>query len=79
MCGILFCSWKKKSQINKKIIYQSLNLLKNRGPDNSKLIFHENWSMGHTRLSIIDPDSVNSNQPFTDEEGRYFLTFNGEI
>ena len=79
MCGILFCSWKKKSQINKKIIYQSLNLLKNRGPDNSKLIFRENWSMGHTRLSIIDPDSVNSNQPFTDEEGRYFLTFNGEI
>ncbi len=79
MCGILFCSWKKKSQINKKIVHQSLNLLKNRGPDNSKLIFRENWSMGHTRLSIIDPNSKKSNQPFTDEEGRYFLTFNGEI
>jgi asparagine synthase (glutamine-hydrolysing) len=79
MCGILFCNWKEKSQINKKILYQSLNLLKNRGPDNSKLIFSENWSMGHTRLSIIDPNSTKSNQPFTDEEGRYFLTFNGEI
>ena len=27
---------------------------------------------------IIDPNSKKSNQPFT-EEGRYFLTFNGEI
>ena len=79
MCGILFCNWKNKFLLNKKILTQSLNFLNNRGPDNSKLIFFKNWSIGHTRLSIIDPNSKKSNQPFTDNEERYFLTYNGEI
>lgn len=80
MCGILFSNWKTdKNSPSYKILKKSLSLLDNRGPDYSKLILSNKWCIGHTRLSIIDPVSKKSNQPFTDFEGRYYLTFNGEI
>lgn len=79
MCGILFCKWRNNRHLNNRILNESLSLLKRRGPDHSKLIIDKNWSIGHTRLSIIDPNSKKSNQPFTDKENRFYLTFNGEI
>ena len=74
MCGILFCKWRNKRHLNNRILNESLSLLKRRGPDHSKLIIDKNWSIGHTRLSIIDPNSKKSNQPFTDKENRFYLT-----
>ena len=61
MCGILFCSWNKKKLIKKNTLIKSLDLLKRRGPDNYKLLYNDNWSIGHVRLSIIDPNSTFSN------------------
>ena len=79
MCGIFFSIWNSSTD-NKKInsITKAFNLLNHRGPDNKKLIKGNNWSLGHTRLSIIDVNN-RSNQPFTDNDKRYFLSFNGEI
>ena len=79
MCGIFFSIW-NSSTADKKInsITKAFNLLNHRGPDNKKLIKGNNWSLGHTRLSIIDVNN-RSNQPFTDNDKRYFLSFNGEI
>ena len=34
-----------------------------RGPDNEGYYFSDNYTVGHNRLAIIDPDK-RSNQPF---------------
>ena len=49
-----------------------------RGPDSQAVSQRNASSFGHTRLSIIDV-SERSNQPMTDQSGRYTLVFNGEI
>ena len=54
--------------------------LSHRGPDNSGI-----WKdkkkycyLGHTRLSIIDLSHM-ANQPMTDSDNDYVISFNGEI
>ena len=54
--------------------------LQHRGPDHGG-----SWSssdglvaLGHRRLAIVDL-APESNQPFVSSDGRYVLTFNGEI
>lgn len=51
-----------------------------RGPDGSgyTLYEHETVGLGHRRLSILDL-SENGKQPLEYLEGRYSITFNGEI
>ena len=79
MCGIFFSIW--NSKVDDQLVNSlsiAFDLLKHRGPDNQKLIRGENWSIGHSRLSIMDIKK-RSHQPFTDKNERYFLSFNGEI
>lgn len=53
--------------------------MQHRGPDAHALIqLSDNVLFGHLRLSIIDLASTN-NQPFSDINNRYYLTYNGEI
>ena len=55
MCGIFFSMWNSKTDNELiKSIPSAFNLLNHRGPDNQKLINGPNWSLGHSRLSIID-------------------------
>ena len=76
MCGILGIY--DSSSINKSRFTESLSKLYHRGPDNhGEKEINKNLFFGHTRLSIIDLDSL-SNQPFFEDEN-YILTFNGEI
>jgi asparagine synthase (glutamine-hydrolysing) len=50
-----------------------------RGPDFTGKYSDSNFAtLGHNRLAIIDLSSQ-SNQPFSDNSGRYILVFNGEI
>ena len=81
MCGI--AGYIGSKTINDSLIFKSLDLLKNRGPDfedvkkystNNKK--YKNILFLHTRLKIIDLDT-RSNQPF--ENGDYSIIFNGEI
>ena len=53
---------------------------KSRGPDHTGYLFDlkHGFFFAHNRLSIIDLNS-RSNQPFCSVDGRYILTFNGEI
>jgi asparagine synthase (glutamine-hydrolysing) len=51
---------------------------KHRGPDATGHFYSEGISLGHNRLSILDP-TERSNQPFKSTDGRYLLVFNGEI
>ena len=81
MCGL--AGYIGSKNINDKLVFQSLDLLKNRGPDfkdvkkyNINFKNFKNLFFLHTRLSIIDLET-RSNQPFEDSD--YSIIFNGEI
>lgn len=52
--------------------------LAHRGPDAEGLWRGSKVVLGHRRLSIIDLDPA-SNQPFHSADGRYVISYNGEI
>ena len=80
MCGI----WVSAGKLNndgRTVASNALDLVRHRGPDavgiwtlsdNSPVV------IGHRRLAIIDLDT-RANQPMTSGDGRYVITFNGEI
>ena len=76
MCGIFLYIQKNGNVIKKKEIKKSFDNLKNRGPDNSKLLFKNNIYYGFHRLKIMDT-SENANQPFV--LNNIILICNGEI
>ena len=57
---------------------QMTELLRHPGPDAGGEWLTKSVYMGHRRLSIIDRSSA-ANQPLRSPEGRYILSFNGEI
>ena len=71
MCGINGFNFKDLSLIKKMMA-----LTYSRGPDNQDYFETEEYTVGHNRLSIIDPDK-RSNQPYFFKN--YVLSFNGEI
>ena len=71
MCGIVGLNFKPKESISKLV-----ELLKNRGIDNSSHHCINEHTFGHTRLSIIDLKSE-ANQPMIFND--LILVFNGEI
>lgn len=80
MCGITGI-FTKKNNFSSKVYVKLMNeKLLHRGPDNKNIleIDKHNFSIGHTRLSIIDL-SENANQPVVSSSGRYILSYNGEI
>ena len=52
--------------------------LAHRGPDDQGEWTDNYYFAGHTRLSIIDLSS-RASQPFVSDDGRYVLSYNGEI
>lgn len=74
MCGIVGIITNQSEQK----IGASLDKIAHRGPDSSGIYTHENLSLGHRRLSIIDL-SENGHQPMVSNCGNYVLIFNGEI
>ena len=80
MCGI--AGFYSKKQVSDSSIQKTLNLMKNRGPDNqNSRVFSCNSGkrtvgLLHSRLSIIDLDP-RANQPFS--IGNQTIVFNGEI
>jgi asparagine synthase (glutamine-hydrolysing) len=78
MCGLTFLF---APELSKQLMLEknqrALAKLAHRGPDEDGLINGDGWVMGHRRLSIIDIDS--SHQPMVSPEGRFHLTYNGEV
>src|SRR5688500_1293498 len=52
--------------------------LRHRGPDDRCEYVNDNIGLGHLRLSIIDL-SPGGHQPMTNEDGRYWIVYNGEM
>lgn len=74
MCGI----FGYVGHIPEDVAIRSLNLLAHRGPDGYGLWTEPGITLGHRRLAILDlTDS--GKQPMSYADGRYHITFNGEI
>lgn len=76
MCGITgFCG-----NFAPELLGRMIAALSHRGPDDKGEWFSEDrrTALGHARLSIIDL-TADGHQPMTNEDGRLWLTFNGEI
>lgn len=79
MCGIngiLHLSSKKK--VDERILIKMRDSLEHRGPDDKGLFIEKNIGFGHRRLSILDISAA-GHQPFLSDDGRYVITYNGEI
>ena len=79
MCGIGGIVSFNNSVIDQKISDDIKNSLNHRGPDHSsKKNIDQNCIFVHSRLAIIDLNP-RSNQPFSSNDGKYHIVFNGEI
>lgn len=81
MCGIAGILTINQYQDNLETLIQRMgNALQHRGPDDAgKYISPERQvAFAHTRLSILDLSSA-GHQPMSTADGRYWITFNGEV
>ncbi len=79
MCGIAGI-WKFNAKIEKDELKSFTDSMYHRGPDGAGYeIFEEaNIGLGHRRLSILDLSEAGK-QPMSYANGRYWLSFNGEV
>jgi len=78
MCGIAGYYYPDKSlRTSISTINDMLSMLPHRGPDGSGIYIGRQIVLGHARLSIIDLDT--GNQPMSIANGRFWITYNGEI
>lgn len=81
MCGIAGLLSHSSSSIPLKQSINSMQAaLRHRGPDDEGIYVSQNHqaALAHTRLSILDLSSA-GHQPMTTPDGRYWISFNGEI
>lgn len=80
MCGICGIITFDKAPVSKQQLKLMTNALAHRGPDGEGFWLSNiaNIGFGHRRLSIIDL-SQSGNQPMQYADGRFTITFNGEI
>src|SRR6202046_3027787 len=80
MCGIAGIVKIRGDMVEPSALSRLTNLLAHRGPDGAGHWFsaERNVALGHRRLAIIDP-GPSGYQPMLSADGRYVITYNGEI
>ena len=80
MCGIAGLVGQRNSSVANGIVSAMCKALAHRGPDGEGLFVSSNppVALGHRRLAILDCHP-RSNQPMQSADGRFVITFNGEI
>ncbi|MBI5403567.1 MAG: asparagine synthase (glutamine-hydrolyzing) [Ignavibacteriae bacterium] len=78
MCGITGIYNLNEEPISINLLKQITNVISHRGPDAEGFWVNSFIGFGHRRLSIIDTSSL-GNQPMQTEDGRYIITYNGEL
>ncbi|MEY2579780.1 MAG: hypothetical protein QOI49_2604 [Verrucomicrobiota bacterium] len=76
MCGI--AGVLSSAPVDPLVMRRMVATLRHRGPDDEGIWIEAGIGLGHRRLSVIDL-SPNGHQPMVSHDGRYVLTFNGEI
>lgn len=78
MCGIVaIISQKRLLEEREQGVKKMMKIISHRGPDSEGVYSAGIATLGHKRLSIIDIE--NGSQPMVSEDGRYCITYNGEI
>src|SRR6266436_3491352 len=77
MCGIAGIVL-SSARVRDQDIIAMTEALRHRGPDDSGIHIEERIALGHRRLSIIDLSPL-GHQPMTSADGRYVITYNGEV
>ncbi|WP_216828627.1 asparagine synthase (glutamine-hydrolyzing) [Alkalihalobacterium elongatum] len=79
MCGFVgYLKMEKEDEtISNDTFFNMTNLITHRGPDDVGFYFDDYVKLGFRRLCIIDLEQ--GKQPFTYENNRYWMVFNGEI
>jgi asparagine synthase (glutamine-hydrolysing) len=78
MCGIAGCVLPQGSTPDPTVLGKMARALSHRGPDDVGVEVVGQVGLVHTRLSIVDPSPA-GHQPMRDTEGRWWLTYNGEV
>ena len=78
MCGIAGFIYKNKNDVEQAVLKKMTDAITHRGPDSEGQFVEDNIGLGHRRLSIIDL-SEDGKQPMESHDGRFVITFNGEI
>src|SRR6476620_12224489 len=76
MCGIAGIFSAKGA--DRGMLERMTNAVAHRGPDDVGLWLEDNVGFGHRRLAIVDLTPA-GHQPMLSSDGRFVLTFNGEI
>jgi asparagine synthase (glutamine-hydrolysing) len=76
MCGIAGIVKKDGGQVLKSEIKNLTDIISHRGPDDEGFYIHNNFALGHRRLSILDL-SIAGHQPLNYQNIK--VIFNGEI
>src|SRR5664280_2507007 len=79
MCGIVGCRQGDGQSASRSRVSDILPLLRHRGPDQHNLVELADIIIGHTRLSIIDPNGCRQPVILGQPGDRWVLAFNGEI
>lgn len=78
MCGIVGYRIFQDDPRYKEGLLKAANALIHRGPDNQEVWKANGVGLAHTRLSILDLSSA-GNQPMISHNGRYVISFNGQV
>ena len=78
MCGIAgFVNHGTRAPADREVLEAMLQTMLARGPDDGGCYLDRYVGLGHRRLSIVDRSG--GHQPMCNEDGRVWITFNGEI
>lgn len=78
MCGIAGIFQFNNQPVSSVILKKMTDAIAHRGPDGEGQWIDGNIGLGHRRLSIIDLSPA-GHQPMQSKDGRYILSYNGEI
>ncbi len=78
MCGIAGIINFNNIEVKKNNLKLMISKILHRGPDGESYWINNNIGFGHCRLAIIDKSS-NGAQPMTSYDGRYVISYNGEV
>jgi asparagine synthase (glutamine-hydrolysing) len=77
MCGIVGHFASDGGAMDSSTLFELVQCVAHRGPDDSTFWQDGPYSFGHRRLSIIDLDA--GRQPMASADGAIVITYNGEI
>ncbi len=78
MCGIVGILNRNRDPVSSVILRKMADAITHRGPDSEGFYIDGAIGLGHRRLAIIDLSPA-GRQPMSSLDGRYILSYNGEI